>query len=132
MVPAIPVGAIVIVQPKSEYAINDIVTFGADTKNQIPTTHRIVSAREQGNATMFTTKGDANEEPDQNEIAQSQVIGKVLVHIPFAGYVLDFARQPLGFALMIALPAGIIILDEVIRIFREVKDMRRRRYADTI
>ena len=127
MEPAIMTGSIVIVQPKPDYAVGDIITFGEDTKTQIPTTHRIASQRIDAGVTYYATKGDANNAPDGGEIRKDQVVGNVIFVIPYAGYVLNFARQPLGFTLMIAVPAGIIILDESIRIFREVMDLRRKK-----
>lgn len=126
MEPAIPTGSIVFVRPAAEYRVGDIVTFGADTRSEIPTTHRIIEVQNNEGRVAFLTQGDANEDPDPRAIAMSEVIGKVWLHVPYAGYVLDFARQPLGFTLMIGIPAGLIIVDEVLRIIMEVSKMRRR------
>lgn len=125
MEPAIPVGALVIIKPVATYVVGDVITFGRDTKTEIPTTHRIVAIREANGSAWYTTKGDANEERDPKEVAAREVIGKVLATVPGAGYVLDFAKQPLGFALLIALPAGIIILDELLAIYREIRKRLR-------
>jgi len=127
MEPAIPTGSLVVVRPAASYVAGDVITFGKDTKNEIPTTHRIESVRTAAGGTLFTTKGDANEERDPQEVAARDVIGKVLFHVPSAGYVLDFARQPLGFALLIGLPAAMIIIDEMFNIGKEFAAMRRRR-----
>ncbi len=124
MEPTILTGSIIAVLPGTQYAVGDIITFGEDTGKQIPTTHRIIGVSGEGAAATFTTQGDANEDPDQDPVARSEIIGKVLFTAPYAGYVLDFARQPLGFTLMIGIPAGIIILDELLRIFTEVKKIR--------
>ncbi len=126
MEPTIPTGSLVVIKPVEAYKLRDIVTFGADTSTQIPTTHRIVASRVD-NGTRYTTKGDANEEQDTKEISQSEIIGKVVAHVPNAGYVLDFAKKPLGFALLIGIPAATIIIDELINIFREVYAFWRRR-----
>lgn|SRR3989338_5801215 len=127
MEPAIKTGSIVLIRPSTSYEVGDIVTFGEDTRSQIPTTHRIVSKRVAGNETFYMTKGDGNEEADQTEIRGSLLIGKVLWTVPYAGYVLDFARQPVGFIVLIGIPAGIIILDESIHILSEITDIRRRK-----
>jgi len=132
MEPAISTGSLVVVHPASTYGVGDVITFGKDTKTQIPTTHRIVAVREEGGDVFYNTKGDANEEADPEEVAASGVIGKVLFHIPGAGYVLDFARTPLGFALLIGLPAAILILDELFSIVQEVRTMRRRKRTTDI
>ncbi len=127
MEPAIKTGSIVIVKPQAAYAVGDIITFGEDTGAQIPTTHRVVAIGGNFSNVFYMTKGDANEEADNVQIAQSDVEGRVIATIPFAGYVLDFAKKPLGFTLMIAIPASIIILDELLRIFQEVRSLRRKR-----
>ena len=76
---------------------------------------------------MFTTKGDANEDNDTTEIKQNDVHGKVLFDVPFFGYIIDLARKPLGFAVLIILPAIIVIYDEGMKIFREIKKMRLKK-----
>ena len=127
MEPFIRTGSVVIVRPEETYSIGDVITFGADTKSKIPTTHRVNSIREEGGTTYFATKGDANEDPDPEETPQHAVIGKVLFSVPSAGFVLDFARQPLGFALLIGLPATLIVIDEAMRIGRELIAMSERK-----
>src|SRR3989344_8480556 len=54
MEPDIKTGSVVIIKPSSNYAVGDVVTFGKDTKTDIPTTHRIVSSRAQDGVIMFT------------------------------------------------------------------------------
>lgn len=127
MEPTIPTGSIVLVMPSKEYKVGDVITFGKDTRSEIPTTHRIVSIRENVQGNFYTTKGDANEEQDPRETAGKEIIGKVLFHVPYAGYILDFARQPLGFGLLIGVPAAMIVLDESVNIYREVVRLRRRK-----
>ncbi len=132
MEPTILTGSIVVVKPAATYAINDVVTFGEDTARQIPTTHRIISASGDFSSQTFTTKGDANEEADPQPVMQRDIIGKVVLAVPYAGYVLDFARQPLGFTLMIGIPAGIIVLDELMKIFSEVRRIKGGRRRDSV
>lgn len=127
MEPAILTGSVVVLKPQSSYAVGDVITFGEDTGSQIPTTHRIVSIHNENGSIFYQTKGDANEEADNVRIAADDVVGRVLFAVPYAGYVLDFAKQPIGFTLMIGLPAGVIILDELIRIWREVRTMRSKK-----
>ena len=127
MEPAIHVGALVFVRPSASYSVGDIITFGEDSASAVPTTHRVEGVRKVGAAEFYTTKGDANEEADQQEVANNEVIGKVFLSVPFAGFVLDFARQPLGFALLIALPAFLVILAELVAIFQEMRFLRKPR-----
>jgi len=129
MEPDIKVGSIVVIKPNASYTVGDVVTFGKDTKKDVPTTHRIVSSRAVDGVLLFTTKGDANEDNDTTEIRQSDIHGKVLFDVPFFGYIIDFARKPLGFAILIILPALIVIFDEGMNIFNEVKKMRKQKLA---
>ena len=127
MEPAVHVGALVFVRPSASYSVGDIITFGEDSASAVPTTHRVEGVRKVGTTEFYTTKGDANEEADQQEVANNEVIGKVFLSVPFAGFVLDFARQPLGFALLIAFPAFLVILAELVAIFQEVRFLRKPR-----
>ena len=127
MEPALKTGSIVFIMPRNSYSVGDVVTFGEDSKNAIPTTHRLVATRTEGNTSYFNTKGDANATQDPEEITQANIIGKVVFTIPFAGYILDFARQPWGFALLIGIPATLVVLYELIGIIEEVRAMMRRK-----
>ncbi|MBI4068284.1 signal peptidase I [Candidatus Kaiserbacteria bacterium] len=127
MEPAIPVGALVVIKPHEAYRVGDVITYGEDTDSAVPTTHRILGVREADGTVFYTTKGDANEEGDAREVARSDVIGKVYVSVPYVGFVLNFARQPLGFALLIALPAALVILSEFAAIVQEVRALWKRR-----
>ena len=127
MEPSIKTGSIVVIKPSSNYTVGDVVTFGKDTKTDIPTTHRIVSSRAQDGVIMFTTKGDANEDKDANEIRQSEVSGKVLFDVPYFGYIIDLARKPLGFAVLIIIPAIIVVYDEGAKIVKEIRKMRKKK-----
>src|SRR3989344_9569387 len=124
MEPAIKTGALVVIKPSDEYHVDDVIMFGEDTKTKVPTTHRIVADEVRSGVFYYTTKGDANEDPDPQQVAQTEVIGKVLFSIPYLGYVLDFAKKPLGFALLIGIPAAIVVFDESGNIWRETKRLR--------
>src|SRR3989344_780659 len=130
MEPTIKTGALVVLKPFDEYQIGDVIMFGEDTKTKVPTTHRIVADEVRSGVFYYTTKGDANEDPDPQQVAQSEVIGKVLFSIPYFGYVLDFAKKPLGFALLIGVPAAIVVFDEGANIWRETKRLRKKNMLD--
>lgn len=125
MEPSIPVGSLVMIRGQEQYAVGDVITFGEDTQESVPTTHRIVERVEQNGAISYITKGDANEAPDPQPVAKSSVIGEIIAHVPYAGYLLDFARTPIGFSLLVGLPAALVIIEESINIYREV----RRRFT---
>ncbi len=127
MQPAIKMGSIVVVKPVVDYKIGDVVTFGRATKLNEPITHRIYDIKVVGGEPRYITKGDANNAPDQREISQREIIGKVLFDIPYLGYVVDFAQKPIGFSLIIIIPALVIIFDEARKIYNEIKKKKENR-----
>src|SRR3989344_6049932 len=116
MEPAIKTGSIVVIKPASLYGVGDVITFGEDSRTTYPTTHRIVSKSEANGEILYQVKGDINEEPDPISVRESDVIGKVIFTVPNAGYLLDFARQPVGF-----------ILNEILDIGKEIRKVIRRK-----
>jgi signal peptidase len=127
MEPTLPVGSIVVIRPAASYSVGDVITFGADTKTQIPTTHRIVGAQGEGANRTFTTRGDANDAPDQTTVRASDIHGKLVFDLPYVGFVLAFARTKLGFLLLVGVPALFVFFEEGKNIFLELKKMRARR-----
>lgn len=127
MVPVLPVGSLVIIHKAPSYNVGDIVTFGADTKTQIPTTHRIVDIKTEGAQRVIQTKGDANNAADPTLTPMSSIIGHVVFAIPYLGYILAFARTPWGFGLLVGVPALMIIVEEGYAIVKEIAKMRRKK-----
>ena len=132
MEPAIKTGGLVFIREASSYKMGDVITFGQDTKTQIPTTHRIIEESGEGASKTFTTMGDANDAPDPKEVGVGEIRGKVIFSLPYAGYILDFAKKPMGFLLLVGVPALIIIFEELIKIWKEIKKIRRRKNEEAL
>jgi len=126
MEPAIKMGGVVMVKPMNDYKIGDIITFGKITRTKSPTTHRIYDIKIEGGEPVYITKGDVNNAPDAREIKRSDILGKVLVSVPYVGYAVDFAKKPMGFALIIIVPAAIIISDEIKKIYKELTKNKKK------
>lgn len=124
MEPAIKTGSLIVTQPKPDYEVGDIITFGEDSRDSVPTTHRIIEENSDGS---FYTQGDANETRDAGSVPESKVLGKMVFKIPYLGYVVDFAREPIGFILLIVVPAFIVMVDEIIIIFKEASRLRKKK-----
>lgn len=124
MEPSIGTGSVVVVKGAESYAVGDVITFGPRSKTKPPTTHRILEVKEDGN---FVTKGDANEEEDIRTVSRYEVIGKVIVSIPWVGYAVAAAQKPWGFAVIVVIPAVIIIWEEIGKIRGEIR--KKRDYA---
>ncbi len=129
MEPAIKTGSMVLVRPTDLYKSGDVITFGGGT-SRIPTTHRIIDVSVKSGVEYYKTKGDANENVDNLEVSKNDVLGKVILDIPYAGYIADFAKQPLGFAFLVGIPVSYIIFDEVSKIIAEVKKLRKKKEED--
>ncbi len=120
MQPAIKVGSLVVSQKATDYKVGDVITF----KNApAPTTHRIKSIANE----TYTTKGDANESADTEPVRKEQILGKVVLSLPYFGYPVGFAKTKEGFIGLIVIPATIIVYSEILNIKKEVKKIRRRR-----
>jgi signal peptidase len=128
MQPEIKTGSVVIVRPVQDYKINDIITFGPFSKTKPPTTHRIHDIKVVNGQPIYITKGDANNAPDTREIQKKDVIGKVLFDVPYVGFAVDVARKPFGFALIIIVPAALIIFDEGKKIVGEIKKRKEEKH----
>lgn len=126
MEPTIKTGSVVTVKPIDNYKIGDIITFGPYSKTKAPTTHRIYEIKVVGGQPVYITKGDANNAPDTREIQKKDIIGKVLLAVPYMGYAVDFAKKPMGFALIIIIPAALIVVDELKKIFKEIKKKKQQ------
>ena len=126
MEPNIPVGSLIVVKTADQFKKGDVITFGADTKTQIPTTHRIVDVQGSGGVLYYTTRGDANDVDDPKPVIKDDIIGKVVLSVPTLGFLLDFARTPRGFLFLVGVPAFLIVLDELRAIVRELGRMRKK------
>jgi len=119
MEPAIPVGSVVVIKPVNPETlkVGDIICFKVETEYPKTVTHRIIGITSQG----FITKGDANEDPDQWIVKKDNVVGRVVAVIPLIGYLTYFVRTPVGFILLIVIPATIMIIMEIRNIVKELK-----------
>jgi signal peptidase len=125
MEPAIHTGSVVIVKPENNYKIGDVITFTHAIKMETPVTHRIYDVRVEGGQSVYITKGDANNALDSAEIAKKNIKGKVLFSIPYLGYIVNFIKKPIGFTLIIVIPAVLIIGDELKKIYNEIKKKKK-------
>jgi len=122
MEPAIKTGSVVISQQSPEYKKGDILTFKPQT-SKTTVTHRIIKIEKAKAGNTFLTKGDANNIDDKTFITQSQVLGKVVLAVPFIGYIVEFSRTQIGFVSMVIIPATLIVYSELMNIKNEIVKM---------
>ncbi|MDM8000020.1 MAG: signal peptidase I [Dehalococcoidia bacterium] len=119
MEPAIATGGIVCIRPTDGTKVNvgDIIAYRS---GEALIVHRVVRIDNSGPEPSFLTKGDANEAADVLEVPASKIAGTVVFDLPYAGYVVNFVHSRLGFLLAIFIPGSLIILLELVNIWRIV------------
>ena len=126
MEPKIHTGSLVFVRPvgAKNVAVGDVIAFSTpepwgDAREL--TTHRVVAITHDDNGGLaFKTKGDANDSPDPWTVSAGAVNGLAQASVPYLGYLSVFARGWFGFALLIGLPALLIVATEIGSIAREI------------
>lgn len=120
MEPEMSPGDAVIVDDRGAGAIEegDVITFSREGSDTV-VTHRVVDVQEENGERVFETKGDANDQADRQPVRAEDVVGTVVLTIPFVGYVVHFVNTPLGFATTVLLPIGLFVLSEVWAFVRE-------------
>jgi signal peptidase I len=105
MEPGMPVGSVALTRPMLVRAVSvgDVVSFRRPGHKET-ITHRVVAVERQGDNSIFTTKGDANSSTDTDRIVVRGRIHRVERVVPFAGYVVRYARSPLGGVLLFVVP----------------------------
>ncbi len=131
MEPAIHTGSIVVVKPVSEYKVGDVITFGKISRRDTPTTHRINEIKNGPTGLTYVTKGDANNAVDLREVRQNEIVGKEFLTVPYAGYIINTAKKPYGFALIIIIPALLVIFDEAKKIRDEMKKIKQAKLNES-
>ena len=114
MTPAIAPGDVVIVDERDPTTIanGDVITF-VRSGNEVPVTHRVIDVVDGPDGVAFETQGDANGAPDASLVPGGNVLGVVMLTIPYIGYVIQFTDSPLGFAALVVIPFGLLLLSEL-------------------
>lgn len=106
MEPTIDRGSIIYVQATDDYQPGDVITFVEDDRT---ITHRIVGTTANG----YLTKGDANDLRDEWHVTEQQIIGELIIVIPLYGYVIQIAKTPIGYVMLVFLPSVLLIGTEL-------------------
>lgn len=117
MEPSVPVGSVVFAKAAepAQLEAGDIIVF-YDGRSDIPVTHRIVE--NQSSEGQFITKGDANESDDIAPIPYPNLIGKVVLHLPFLGRLYAPLGTLMGKIAVLAVILGGFLLCEIARRMR--------------
>lgn len=126
MVPNINVNDAVVIfriNPKN-LKKGDIITFSSGDPNYsgLTVTHRIIGKElTDSGRYVFRTKGDNNNAEDPALVDESKVFGKVFFRIPKLGYIRHLLTTSSGFLILVALPAAAIIIYDVLKLIKKIK-----------
>lgn len=104
--------------------VNDVITFYSTNSffGNTPITHRIIELLEVPDiGTIYRVKGDANQNPDNEKVYPSNIIGKVVFKIPQLGKVQFFLASKSGWLIAILIPAIFIILYDIFKLIKLIK-----------
>lgn len=104
MTPSLQVGSAIVVEPvdPAGLAVGDVVSLRSGPDRAV-FTHRIVRLVQRDGGLWLETKGDANLAPDPSILPASDVLGRVVLSVPYAGYLIALASSPSGMLMIVAL-----------------------------
>lgn len=132
MEPAIKTGSLVLAKEMTSYQSGEIITFKNPAAPKELVTHRLFKIRDKNGREVMITKGDANKTEDQGELKPYHIMGKVFFILPYLGYLVHYSRQPVGMILLVAVPAFLIILIEVLKIREEILKIKERKRTNKL
>ncbi|HRU41715.1 MAG TPA: signal peptidase I, partial [Candidatus Diapherotrites archaeon] len=78
-------------------------------------THRVTEIIAKDGNLLFETRGDANNTDDSRPVTEDQLIGKVILRVPYGGYVARFIRSPIGLMIFIVIPVAMMLIGELMK-----------------
>lgn len=129
MTPIMLPGDLIVVKSvyQNELNVGDVVAFQPPgSKPNTLVTHRIISL-EEGKERLFQTKGDANNDKDTFKVPASNAVGKMILVIPFVGYITEISKNKNIFLLIIILPVCLLIIDEIRNLIKYSNPSRARK-----
>ena len=108
MEPELPVGSLLIINPTAyeDIQIGDDITFVRD-ENLTLVTHRVISKDDE--TKNITTQGIANNVADAPTLYDN-VVGKVVWHIPYVGYLIIWLGTKQGKIIAVVLVISLLAL----------------------
>jgi signal peptidase len=120
MTPTLRTGDEIVIRPVAPVTlrVGDVVTFKDPSRGHALVTHRVRNVRITGTTVHVVTRGDANSGSERWSVGAGGRVGRVAYRIPKLGYVTVAAGTPLGRILLVAVPALLLGLCEVRRVWR--------------
>lgn len=109
----LPIGSVALTRAVEAGAITvgDVISFRRRGEPET-ITHRVIAVSRQNSEYSYTTKGDANRDPDVDSV----VVGGSRIHrvefvVPVAGHLVRYARTPFGGVALILVPIVGLLAD---------------------
>lgn len=120
MEPTIHVGDVVIDKkiPPLDARPGDVVTFSDPSGRHRLITHRVRTIHARGSRVQVITKGDANNTVEHWNVPADGRIGRVEMRVWKLGYPLVYAHSRYGLILLVGIPALLLCILELRRIWR--------------
>ncbi len=128
MEPAIKTGSIIAVKPGGDmtrFKEGDIITFMDEERRLV--THRIIEVVQSGDQTMYRTKGDNNNAPDQNLVMSGNVVAEYTgFTIPYLGYISEFVQSKNGILVTVILPGVLLLIYAIYTIWTAFRQLDKQ------
>lgn len=110
MSPGLPVGAMAFVRPvdPADVRPGDVITFQHPESPTAVVTHRVLAVDDAGGSPVFTTQGDANEDPDVDPVPAAALEGRLWFGVPSLGRASALLHSPKGAGLLVVLVCAVI------------------------
>jgi signal peptidase len=95
-----------------EVKVGDVLTYRLGSSI---VTHRVTEIIAKDGNLLFETRGDANNTDDSRPVTEDQLIGKVILRVPYGGYVARFIRSPIGLMIFIVIPVAMMLIGELMK-----------------
>lgn len=106
----------------------DIIVYRSQTSDTL-IVHRVIEKRVQNGIIYLITQGDANSSPDQ-PVPEGNVIGKVIMRVPWVGHLALFMRNSSGIFLILAIILILVILEFILPMFTKRKAEPQQKPVD--
>lgn len=128
MEPAIPLGSLVVVQPREfdDIGVGDVITFQLESGEAAVATHRVVGdGRVSTGERVLVSQGDANETADIEPVREPQLRGVLIYSIPLLGWMNVFISGELRMW-VVPLASGALLVYAAGMFVSAWRDRRRR------
>ncbi|NHI88029.1 MAG: signal peptidase I [Candidatus Thorarchaeota archaeon] len=94
--------------------VGDIVVYKADWHTEAPVVHRVIQREFVDGEYRYYTQGDANSEPDIGYRTYDDIVGVVILSIPWIGNITLFLQQPGVLPVILVLLVILIFLPDLL------------------